>query len=76
MFVKLSFALAAFVVFTALSSCAMAPTHPSLITAALPALIPVRDFVADRESTGGFLSKCLGGRSSGFDCYQLGAWAF
>jgi dipeptidyl aminopeptidase/acylaminoacyl peptidase len=23
-----------------------------------------------------FLAKCLGGRSSGFDYYQLGAWAF
>ena len=23
-----------------------------------------------------FLASCLGGRSSGFDFYQLGAWAF
>jgi dipeptidyl aminopeptidase/acylaminoacyl peptidase len=23
-----------------------------------------------------FLSRCLGGRSSGFDWYQLGSWAF
>ena len=23
-----------------------------------------------------FLAKCIGGRSSGFDYYQLGAWAF
>ena len=23
-----------------------------------------------------FLARCLGGRSSGFDFYQLGAWAF
>ena len=37
-----------------LSGCAIAPTHPSLTSAALPALIPVRDFVADRESTGGY----------------------
>ena len=36
-----------------LGGCAIAPTHPSLTSAALPALIPVRDFVADRESTGG-----------------------
>ena len=38
----------------ALGGCAIAPTHPSLKTAALPELIPVRDFVADRESTGGY----------------------
>ena len=37
-----------------LSGCAIAPTHPSLTSASLPALIPVRDFVADRESTGGY----------------------
>lgn len=37
-----------------LTGCAIAPTHPSLTSAALPALIPVRDFVADRESTGGY----------------------
>ena len=38
----------------ALGGCAIAPTHPSLKTATLPELIPVRDFVADRESTGGY----------------------
>lgn len=37
-----------------LGGCAIAPTHPSLKTTALPELIPVRDFVADRESTGGY----------------------
>jgi dipeptidyl aminopeptidase/acylaminoacyl peptidase len=37
-----------------LAGCAVAPTHPSLKTAALPDLIPVRDLVADRESTGGY----------------------
>ena len=37
-----------------LSGCATAPIHPSLKTAMLPELIPVRDFVADRESTGGY----------------------
>jgi len=42
------------VTFTVLGGCAIAPTHPSLKTAALPELIPVRDLVADRESTGGY----------------------
>jgi dipeptidyl aminopeptidase/acylaminoacyl peptidase len=28
------------------------------------------------RKTEDFLAKCLGGRSSGFDYYQLGAWAF
>ncbi len=37
-----------------LTGCAIAPTHPSLKSATLPTLIPVRDFVADRESTGGY----------------------
>jgi dipeptidyl aminopeptidase/acylaminoacyl peptidase len=42
------------VTLTHLAGCAIAPTHPSLKAAALPELIPVRDFVADRESTGGY----------------------
>jgi dipeptidyl aminopeptidase/acylaminoacyl peptidase len=45
---------AALIAFTQLTGCAIAPTHPSLASASLPALIPVRDFVADRESTGGY----------------------
>jgi dipeptidyl aminopeptidase/acylaminoacyl peptidase len=45
---------AALIAFTQLSGCAIAPTHPSLASAVLPDLIPVRDFVADRESTGGY----------------------
>ena len=36
-----------------LSGCATAPSHPSLAGQALPALIPVRDFVASTRSTGG-----------------------
>jgi dipeptidyl aminopeptidase/acylaminoacyl peptidase len=28
------------------------------------------------RKTEDFLAKCLGGRTSGFDYYQLGAWAF
>ena len=28
------------------------------------------------RATEDFLAKCIGGRSSGFDYYQLGAWAF
>ncbi|MDO8456077.1 MAG: S9 family peptidase [Burkholderiaceae bacterium] len=39
-------------VIVGLGGCAIAPSHPSLTNAALPTLIPVRDFVADRESTG------------------------
>ena len=35
-----------------LGGCAVAPTHPSLQSDALPPLIPVRDFVANRESSG------------------------
>ena len=31
------------------------------------------DFYRDSED---FLAECLGGRSSGFDYYQLGSWAF
>ncbi len=43
-----------FLTAASLGGCAITPTHPSLKTAALPELIPVRDFVADRESTGGY----------------------
>ncbi len=28
------------------------------------------------RKTEDFLGECLGGRSSGFDYYELGAWAF
>lgn len=28
------------------------------------------------RKTEDFLARCLGGRTSGFDYYQLGAWAF
>jgi hypothetical protein len=28
------------------------------------------------RKTEDFLAQCLGGRSSGFDYYELGAWAF
>ncbi len=28
------------------------------------------------RKTEDFLARCLGGRSAGFDYYQLGAWAF
>jgi dienelactone hydrolase len=41
-------------VFTLVGGCATAPSHPGLADAKLPALIPVRDFVADRQSTGGY----------------------
>ncbi|MEY2953342.1 MAG: hypothetical protein RLZZ401_1429 [Pseudomonadota bacterium] len=37
-----------------LGGCAIAPSHPALVQGGLPALIPVRDFVADRQSTGGY----------------------
>jgi dipeptidyl aminopeptidase/acylaminoacyl peptidase len=37
-----------------IGGCAAYPTHPSLTDTNLPALIPVRDFVADRQSTGGY----------------------
>ncbi len=37
-----------------LGGCAIAPTHPSLSRAALPTLIPIHDFVANTESTGGY----------------------
>ncbi len=38
----------------ALAGCATEPTHPSLVGAQLPELLPVRDFVASRQSTGGY----------------------
>jgi hypothetical protein len=37
-----------------LAGCASGPTHPSLAGARLPDLVPVRDFVASRQSTGGY----------------------
>ena len=36
----------------ALGGCAIAPSHPALTGAALPELIPVRDFVANRFRVG------------------------
>jgi dipeptidyl aminopeptidase/acylaminoacyl peptidase len=41
-------------VLACVGGCATAPSHPSLSGAALPDLIPVRDFVADRQATGGY----------------------
>ena len=38
----------------ALAGCTVAPTHPALREAALPALVPVRDFVANRQASGGY----------------------
>lgn len=37
-----------------LCGCSVAPTHPALTEAALPELIPVREFVADRKANGGY----------------------
>ncbi len=37
-----------------LSGCAISPTHPALKDAALPELVPVRDFVASRQATGAY----------------------
>jgi len=37
-----------------LAGCASGPTHPSLVGGQLPDLVPVRDFVASRQSTGGY----------------------
>jgi dipeptidyl aminopeptidase/acylaminoacyl peptidase len=37
-----------------LGGCAVAPTHPALQKASLPDLIPVHDFVADRQSNYGY----------------------
>jgi dipeptidyl aminopeptidase/acylaminoacyl peptidase len=54
MIARFDLCIAAVLAFTNLGGCAIAPTHPSLASTTLPALIPVRDFVADRESTGGF----------------------
>ena len=41
-------------VLACVGGCATAPSHPGLADAKLPALIPVRDFVADRQATGGY----------------------
>lgn len=46
--------LATLATLVAAGGCAFAPSHPSLANAQLPALIPVRDFVANRETTGGY----------------------
>lgn len=54
MFVKLSLSIAAFVVSAALSGCAVAPTHPSLKSAALPEMLTLNSMVADRQSKVGF----------------------
>jgi dipeptidyl aminopeptidase/acylaminoacyl peptidase len=40
--------------FSALGGCAIAPTHPSLKTAALPEMLTLSSMVADRQSKGGF----------------------
>lgn len=45
---------AALTAMAALAGCATGPSHPSLAGAQLPDLIPVRDFVASRQSTGGY----------------------
>lgn len=37
-----------------LAGCASGPTHPSLAGGGLPELVPVRGFVASRQSTGGY----------------------
>ena len=50
-FWRVGAALAAMAV---LAGCASGPTHPALEGAPLPDLIPVRDFVASRQSTGGY----------------------
>jgi dipeptidyl aminopeptidase/acylaminoacyl peptidase len=42
-----------FLLSLALSGCAISPIHPELKNAALTPLIPVRDFVANRDSVGG-----------------------
>lgn len=46
--------LAGLLALAMIGGCATTPSHPSLKGAALPELIPVRDFVADRQSTGGY----------------------
>jgi hypothetical protein len=38
-----------------LGGCATAPSHPALQSGSLPELLPVRRFVANVESTGGYL---------------------
>ncbi|MBV7543242.1 S9 family peptidase [Acidovorax sp. sic0104] len=37
-----------------LAGCASGPAHPALVGGHLPDLVPVRDFVASRQSTGGY----------------------
>jgi dipeptidyl aminopeptidase/acylaminoacyl peptidase len=37
-----------------LAGCASGPTHPALAGGKLPELVPVRDFVASRQATGGY----------------------
>ena len=37
-----------------LTGCAVVPTHTALVNASLPELIPVREFVADRQANGGY----------------------
>ena len=51
---KLLFCLVSLAIVNGLSGCAVAPTHPALKDAVLPDLIPVRSFVADTASTGGY----------------------
>jgi dipeptidyl aminopeptidase/acylaminoacyl peptidase len=46
--------IAPLVALALLGGCALAPTHPALRDAALPELVPVRDFVANRQSSGGY----------------------
>lgn len=46
--------IAALAALVLLGGCTVAPTHPSLREAALPELVPVRDFVANRHSSGGY----------------------
>jgi WD40-like Beta Propeller Repeat len=66
----------ALIAFSQLSGCAIAPTHPSLASAALPPLIPVRDFVADRESTGGYSVSPDGKKLAwvGIDGFTAAVW--
>jgi dipeptidyl aminopeptidase/acylaminoacyl peptidase len=45
---------AAILAMALLGGCTVVPTHPALRDAALPELVPVRDFVANRQSSGGY----------------------
>jgi dipeptidyl aminopeptidase/acylaminoacyl peptidase len=49
-----SHGIALAVMLTAITGCATGPTHPALVGINLPELIPVRDFVASLQSTGGY----------------------